>query len=268
MRRFILLLVLAVFLGACSDDTSELVVGDDTADAADDATDVDSASPVADDSPPLAFTTTTAPGGLEPDEYPPVTASWDDTLAEYPLLTQLAEPPGSGTGSASFVLVDDSGEPVFSGSDEFPAFMVTLDSWFGVNNYIEFTINTTNVELADGQVRSALGRCSSTWTSLSQIEDHFRRIPNQLPEVRGPILVWTSEGCDPNVSVELDYLFDGNVAIDVTDTGIMVSSLDGDFEPAQFLRLTPPDLPISPETTDVATTIEVPTTTTTTAQPD
>lgn len=265
--RLVLLVFLALVLAACSDE-STLIAGDDATEALEeDAMEAEESASVADASAPFEITTTTAPASLEQEfaQAPRTTIGWEETLQHYPLLTQLAEPPGSGTGRAMFVLVDEDDQPIFSGDEDAPQFVVRISSWFGVDNYIEYTMSAANAQLVGGDVY--LNDCGNFTAWLEQIGDAtFVRRNGQLPAIEGSSLAWEDDGCPPRPA--LDTLFQGEIAIDVTETGLVVTDPNGERDPAIFRRLNPPAS--APTTTIVdlpATTIFVDTTTTTTAAP-
>ncbi len=252
--RFLVLLFVALVLAACGSDRPTLIAGDSVADAADEPAPVsDDAGSVAEDSAPIEVGPTT-------------TAPWDVTLVEYPLLRVLDETQNDAQiGSARFILVDDTNQPRASGSIEFPEFYVQLDAWYGVSKYIEFTIRTANVEIVDGEV--AWVQCGNNWSTLSQLDSgRFQRIQNTLPDVKGTNLGWDSFGCEPLLAVDFDRLFEGEIAIEVTDSGFLLTAADALGETYRFEKLDPPSLPSLPAPPIDQTTIARQTTTTT-AQP-
>ncbi len=237
-----LVLVLALTLAACASDRPTLIAGDSVDDAS------DAANAVADDSAPrdvgplndMGGPSTTWQTGNE-EVGPTTTAPWDWMLTEYPLLAHLERRPDDtiGLGSASFILVDETGEPRPSGSDDFPTFLVKIDGWFGVNDYVAHTIMYTNVALStDGQNRF---QCGNTWAGLKRIEPtQYLRTPNVLPKVLNTGLDWGDVGCDADLPIDFAALFDGFVEIEVTDDGFVLNNLDALQEPAMFLKIPSP----------------------------
>jgi len=261
IRSILLLLIsLAVVAVGCGEQPTTIIAGDDTTDAsADEAMSEDDSGSVADESAPVEVgpTTTVAP------TTPPATAPWEDTLKEYPLLTILDDQQNASIGSARFVLVDDSGNPILSGSDDLPLFIVKIDAWFGTDNYIEHTITTFYAELLDGEVVNST-RCGRDFSHFSKIgKDQYLRVRNQLPELKNTNLAWEDDGCADRLPANYDSLFEGPVNLGVTDNGFWVSTETS--KPSRFMKLAPVNP--QPETT---TTIAVATTeaqrTTTTAE--
>jgi len=246
-----LLLALIVTLAACGGTEPNVVAGDAVVDgpAVGAQADIDDSqtSAVADHSAPMAVS-------------PSTTAPWEVTLKEYPLLQTLDETESDAQiGSARFILVDDAGEPVASGSSKYPEFYVQLDAWHGVRRYIEFTIRTANVERIDGEVSSF--QCGNNWSTLAQLgSSRFQRVSNTLPEVKGTNLAWDAAGCEPLLPVEFDRLFEGEVEIEILEIGFLLSNADAVGETYRFAKLDPPVPPAAQVTT-------LPIETTTTAQP-
>lgn len=244
IRSSLLLLVsLALALASCADSSSTLTDGEGS--AGDNANDS-----VAQDSAPVIVETTT-------------TAPWEETLKEYPLLTLLDEDERDGSvGSSSFVMVDENNVPVFSGSADFPQFIVTIDAWYGAVNYVEHTMSTSNVELVDGTPRNT--ECGNNLAHLQKTGlNEYVRTFDQLPALRGTILSWDSPACEEDRPVDLDKLFEGSkMQIDVDETGFELWSPENDLSaPIRFRKLVPtnqapPDTTtsIAPETTDVSQT--------------
>lgn len=222
MRIRLVLFALALPLAGCGVDKPTLIAGDTPADI--DVLRSESGS-VADDSSPV-------------DVGPMTTTPSDVTLDENPLLRLLDDDGGSAMiGSASFVLVDNSDRSIPSGSTDFPEFLVRIEAWYGVNNYIEYTMSYANVALVDGQRERF--QCGNTWAGLAQTgSDIFQHTPNKLPEVKETTLVWPSSGCVEDLPIDFASLFENEVAIEVNDTGFLVSQLDMSEVPARFEKLT------------------------------
>lgn len=188
---------------------------------------------------------------------PTTTAPWEVTLEEYPLLQVLDDAPSSTLISrATFVLADEAGEPVFSGDEVSPQFMIRIESWFGVTNDIEFTTTAADGLIVDGEVHR-FDDCGEWWSWLEQTADgSFRYRPGQLPRVRGTDLAWESDGCPPSRPANVSLL-EGELSIDVGTDGFVLSN--GNGQAATFAKLDPP-----PPRSEVTTTTIVETTTTTT----
>jgi|GEM_PF-5111207 len=247
-RSLLILLALAFFVVSCGNETSMLTAGDAVADAS------------AQDSVESPATTTAVGMDSAPiDLGPTTTAHWEDTLAEYPLLTVLDDQQNVSIGRSLFVLVDDAGNPLFSGSQDVPNFIVTVTAWYGVDAYIEHTISTWFGEVIAGEVWSST-ECGGDTAHLTKTgPDSYLRITNQLPQIRGSELDWDSDGCAENLPADFDRLFDGEITIEVTEDGFVLTSAAG--EVASFSKLDPrPQVPPAPTTVAVATT-ELPQTT-------
>jgi len=245
-----LLIPLAFVIAGCGGETSTLTEGDSD-------TEVVEADAVADDSSPVTLAPTT-------------TQPWDETLADYPLLTILDDDRRDGSvGSASFVLVDADGTPLPSGSDDFPAFIVEIDGWYGAVNYIEHTISANNAKLRDGKVRSV--QCGGSFAHLRKTGDNeYVRNLDQLPAIRGTILSWDAAACEENLPVNFDDLFDGPIQIQITDAGFELNAPVADLSaPILFRKLAPEIEAQVPQTTTIAPeTTDVPQSTTTTTEPE
>lgn len=240
-RSLLLLLALVLSVASCGNETSTLTAGDVTDASAEDGT----GSP--------ATTTAVASDSAPIELGPTTTAHWEDTLVEYPLLTVLDDQQNVSIGRALFVHVDDEGNPLFSGSHDIPNFIVTVTAWYGVDAYIEHTISTWFGEVIAGEVRSST-ECGGDAAHLTKIgADSYLRIKNQLPQIRGSELVWTSDGCAENLPAGFDSIFDGEITIEVTNDGFIVTSASGDG--ARFVKLDPP-----PAIEPVPTTVAVATT--------
>jgi len=248
MRRFFLLFLFVCFGAvACGNSPTTVTSGDSTADAASDQTEA-----VADDSAPVATS-------------PSTTAPWAVTLDEFPLLT-LVDDQGRGgdvwLGSASFLLVNQDGMPTFSGGDKNPEFLVKLSAYLGVENDVEFTINSANVNTQDSDENPEYRLCGGQVAWLAPVGDNqFRRVPNQLPQIRGSELAWDGEGFAPSgVPGQFISLFDQAVVVDVAadGSGFTITPANGDGDPHRFTKLDPPaPAPSPPVTANVATTTTI-----------
>ncbi len=259
MQRYLFLLSLfALVAVGCSDDEPNTVTAGSNSEleeAMDDSAMEEYSGAISDDSAPIEVGPTT-------------TAPWETTLEDYPLLTLLDDDGLAWIGTASFIMTDRDGTPTFSGGDNNPEFLVKIDGWFGANNYIEFTINTANVNLDTAEGRPEYRLCGGHVAWLSQVgEDQYRRFPGQLPEIRGSSLDWTSEGCaESGIPGQFASLFNEAVAVEVLSdgSGFSISPANGDGDPHYFTKLDPAEIDtttlIAPETT------EPPQTTTTTTE--
>ncbi len=124
-----------------------------------------------------------------------------------------------------------------------------------------FSFANVNLDTAEGRPEYRL--CGGQMAWLSQVgENQFRRLPRQLPEIRGgDHLGWDDEGCaESGIPGQFASLFNEAVTVDVLSdgSGFSITPANGDGDPHYFTKLDPPPV------VDVAptTTLNVPTTTT------